>query len=53
MFYESSLQIHTKLIYVNIFTKLGHTHSFTWGPYAAFHGMSLLCHIEVFVITAV
>jgi hypothetical protein len=26
---------------------------FTWGPYAAFHGMALTCHIEGFMITAI
>jgi hypothetical protein len=36
-----------------LFSRLGHTHSFTWGPYAVFHGMTLLCHIEGSMITAV
>jgi hypothetical protein len=34
-------------------SRLGHTHSFTRGPYAAFHGMALTCLIEGIMITAV
>jgi hypothetical protein len=34
------------------FSRLGHTHSFTWRPYAAFHGMARTCHIEGSMITA-
>jgi hypothetical protein len=36
-----------------LFSRLGHTHSFTLGPYAAFHGMTLQCHIEGSMITAI
>jgi hypothetical protein len=36
-----------------LFSRLRHTHSFTWGQYAAFHGMALLCHIEGSMIIAV
>jgi hypothetical protein len=36
-----------------LFSRLGHTLFITWGPYAAFHGMTLLCHIEGSMITAV
>jgi hypothetical protein len=36
-----------------IVSRLGQKHYFTWGPYAAFHGMSLPCHIEGSMITAV
>jgi hypothetical protein len=36
-----------------LFSRLGQKHSFTWGPYAAIHGMALLCHIEGSMITAV
>jgi hypothetical protein len=36
-----------------LFTSLGHTHSMTWGPYAAFHGMAIASHIESSMITAV
>jgi hypothetical protein len=36
-----------------LFSLLGQKHSFTWGPYAAFHGMAWTCHIEGSMITAV
>jgi hypothetical protein len=36
-----------------LFSRLGQKHSFTWGPYAAFHGMAQRCHIEGSMITAV
>jgi hypothetical protein len=36
-----------------LFSRLWHTHIFTWGPYAAFHGMALTCHIEGSMITAI
>jgi hypothetical protein len=35
-------------------SRLGHTHFFTWGPYAAFfNGMALAYHIEGSMITAI
>jgi hypothetical protein len=37
----------------SLFSRLGQKHSFSWGSYAAFHGMALLCHIEGSVMTAV
>jgi hypothetical protein len=33
-----------------LFSRLGHTLSFTWGSYAAFRGRTLLCHIEGFMM---
>jgi hypothetical protein len=36
-----------------LFSRLGHTDFFTTGPYAAFHGMALTCHIEGSMMTAI
>jgi hypothetical protein len=36
-----------------LLSRLGQKHSFIWGPYAAFHGMALLCQIEGSMITVV
>jgi hypothetical protein len=36
-----------------LFFRLGHMHLFTWGPYAAVHGMAFTCHIEGSMITTI
>jgi hypothetical protein len=36
-----------------LFARVGHTHYLNWGPYAAFHGMALKCHIEGSMVTAI
>jgi hypothetical protein len=41
------------ILFRPLFSRLGHTHVFTWEPYAAFHGMALTCHIEGSMITAI
>jgi hypothetical protein len=50
--FRSSFKIPFYLV-PPLFSRLGHTHFFTSGSYAAFRGMTLLCHIEGSMITAV
>jgi hypothetical protein len=50
---RSPFKISFYLVPPIVFSFRAHAFLFTWGPYAAFHGMALTCHIEGSMITAI